>query len=462
MAETLQNSRLNEELNKKLNKELNKKLNKEESPMNTNLENGDLSLLVVQKYGGSSVATPEKIKNVALRIKNRIQISEQTSEQGEFKMAVVVSAMGKTTDELIALAKEVSSAPSPREMDMLLATGEQVSAALLAMALQDLGVAATSRNAFQLGIETTGHHSNARIRDIDLSLLRRSFEENSVVVITGFQGVTPNGDLTTLGRGGSDTSAVAIAAKAVSSGLEAVCEIYSDVPGIFTCDPNKVPGARKLDYITYAEMLELASLGAKVLHMRSVELARKYGVTLYCASTFSEERGTYVVKELPEWMENPVVTGVTVARGQMKFLIKRIRGNGDMLSEIFQALASAGANLDMISTAGDDELSFLTLSVMGSDANAVIQAVSGYMKKNGEEGWSIGPGVPVAKVSVVGDGMNAVTGVAGRVLLALRAKDIAILGISTSDINISVLVEESQADAAVALLAEAFALTDIL
>jgi aspartate kinase len=375
-------------------------------------------------------------------------------------MAVVVSAMGKTTDGLIALAKEVSSAPSPRDMDMLLATGEQVSAALLAMALQSLGVAAVSRNAFQLGIETTGHHSNARIRDIDLSLLRRSFQENNVVVITGFQGVTPGGDLTTLGRGGSDTSAVAIAAKAVSSGLEAVCEIYSDVPGIFTCDPNKVPGARKLDYVTYPEMLELASLGAKVLHMRSVELARKYGVTLYCASTFSEERGTYVVKELPEWLESPVVTGVTVARGQMRFVVKRILGNGDMLSGIFQALASAGVNLDMISTAGDDALSFLTFSVMGGDADTVVQAVSGYMEGSGTEGWAIEPGVLVAKVSAVGDGMNAATGVAGRVLSALRAKDIAILGISTSDINISVLVEEARADDAVALLAEEFGLTE--
>jgi aspartate kinase len=444
---------------------LEKNENTVESPVNANLTDWGGSLLVVQKYGGSSVATPEKIKNVALRIKNRIQTSGHASGQAGFKMAVVVSAMGKTTDGLIALAKEISPAPSPREMDMLLATGEQVSAALLAMALQSAGVAAVSRNAFQLGIETTEHHSNARIRDIDLSLLRRSLEENSVVVITGFQGVTSEGDLTTLGRGGSDTSAVAIAAKAVSSGLKAVCEIYSDVPGIFTCDPNKTPGARKLDYITYSEMLELASLGAKVLHMRSVELARKYGVTLYCASTFSEERGTYVVKELPEWMEHPVVTGVTVARGQMKFVVKRILGSGDVLSGIFQALASAGVNLDMISTAGDDESSFLTLSVTEGDVDTVIRAVSDYMEehgmeKHGTDGWSFGPGVPVAKASVVGDGMNAATGVAGRVLSALRAKGIAILGVSTSDINISVLVEEARADEAVALLAEAFALTD--
>ena len=202
--------------------------------------------LVVQKYGGSSVATPDKIKNVAVRIKRKLE-----SNAGDSKMAVVVSAMGKTTDGLIALAKEVSPSPFPREMDMLLATGEQVSAALLAMALRSLGVTAVSRNAFQLGIETSDDHTNARIQDIDLSLLQRNFQENDVVVITGFQGVTPEGDLTTLGRGGSDTSAVAVAAKAVLAGMSAVCEIYSDVPGIFTCDPNKVPGARKLSAVTY-------------------------------------------------------------------------------------------------------------------------------------------------------------------------------------------------------------------
>ncbi|MDR2180124.1 MAG: aspartate kinase [Synergistaceae bacterium] len=413
----------------------------------------ELSLLVVQKYGGSSVAAPEKIKNVASRIKRRLEAENS-------KMAVVVSAMGKTTDGLIALAKEVSPAPPAREMDMLLATGEQVSAALLAMALRDLGVSAISRNAFQLGIETSETHSDARIQDIDLSLLRRSFRDNNVVVITGFQGVTPEGDLTTLGRGGSDTSAVAVAAKAVSTGIDAVCEIYSDVPGIFTCDPNKVPGARKLDYITYEEMLELASLGAKVLHMRSVELARKYGVTLYCASTFSEERGTYVVKKLPEWLESPVVTGVTAARNQMKFVVKRLPEDGDVLPGIFHALALAGVNLDMISTANDGGMSFLTFTALDGDAQTVTRAVSDYMNDNGLTGWALETGGPVTKVSAVGDGMNAATGVAGRVFSALRSRRISVMGISTSDINISILVENERADEAVAALAEEFELTE--
>lgn len=403
--------------------------------------------LVVQKYGGSSVGTPEKIKNVAARVKTRVDAGN--------RLAVVVSAMGKTTDGLISLTREISSRPSPREMDMLLATGEQVSAALLTMALHELGIDAVSHNAFQLGIVTSGNYSNARIQDIDLSRLKQDFLSNSVVVITGFQGVTPQGDLTTLGRGGSDTSAVAIAAKA-----GAPCEIYSDVPGIFTCDPNKVKGARRLDYITYGEMLELASLGAKVLHMRSVELARKYGVELYCASTFSEERGTYVVKQLPEWMESPVVTGVTVARNQMKFVVKRIPGNGDVLSGIFHVLALAGVNIDMISTATDEELSFLTFTVLDGDADVVTKAVADYMNSHGLRGWGIEPGVPVAKVSAVGDGMNAATGVAGRVFSALRSRKISILGISTSDINISVLVDGTRADEAVEALAEEFVLAE--
>ena len=198
------------------------------------------------------------------------------------------------------------------------------------------------------------------------------------------------------------------------------CEIYSDVPGIFTCDPNKVKGARKLSYVTYREMLELASLGAKVLHMRAVELASKYGVTLYCASTFSEERGTIVVKELPEWLESPVVTGVAVDRNQMKFVVKRIPGDGDVLSGIFQALALAGINIDMISTASDGDLSFLTFTALSGDAESVVSAVRDAMKECGLEGWAIEPGVPVAKVSAVGDGINAATGVAGRVFSALR------------------------------------------
>ncbi|GHS92997.1 aspartokinase [Synergistales bacterium] len=412
--------------------------------------------LVVQKYGGSSVATPEKIQNVASRVEARVETGA--------KMIVVVSAMGKTTDGLIAMAKQVSQNPFPREMDMLLATGEQVSAALLAMALLERGVKAVSRNAFQLGIVTSENYNNARIRDIDLSRLIRDLTDNSVVVVTGFQGVTPDGDLTTLGRGGSDTSAVALAAKAANAPDalwdSVVCEIYSDVSGIFAADPNKVKGARKLDYITHIEMLELASLGAKVLHMRSVEVARRYGVTLYCASTFSEERGTYVVKELPEWLESPVVTGVTVARNQIKFVVRRIPESGNALAGIFQALAVADVNIDMISTVTDEGLSYLSFTTIDAAAPAVIEAVSSCMREFecGKTGWEIGNGTQVAKVSAVGDGMNATKGVAGRAFSALRGANIKMLDISTSDINISVLVDESSADSAVEALVKEFGL----
>jgi aspartate kinase len=241
-------------------------------------------MMVVQKYGGSSVADIERIKNVAARIEKRVKNGD--------KLIVVVSAMGKTTNELIALAGKISSQPSPRELDMLLATGEQVSAALLSIALMELGVRSISYNAFQLNINTFGEFSNARIADINLNKIYSELEARDVLVVTGFQGINPEGDLTTLGRGGSDTSAVAIAAKACVP-----CEIYSDVAGIYTCDPKVHEKARKLEYITYDEMLELAALGAKVLHSRSVEIAKKYNVELIF-SLFS------VKKEVPEWWRN--------------------------------------------------------------------------------------------------------------------------------------------------------------
>lgn len=408
--------------------------------------------LVVQKYGGSSVATSEKIKNVATLIKKRLCGEKSDAPQ---KLAVVVSAMGKTTDGLLALSREVSANPDAREMDMLLATGEQVSAALLAMALQDIGVTAISHNAFQLGIVTSSSYSNARIQEIDLSRLQRDFETHQVVVITGFQGITEKGDITTLGRGGSDTSAVAIAAKA-----GATCEIYSDVPGIFTCDPNKVPGARKLDYITYDEMMELASLGAKVLHARAVELARKYEVVLYCGSTFSEERGTNVVKNLPEWLECPVVTGVTAALNQEKFVVKRIPGKGDVLAGIFHVLTQERVNVDMISTATDGDRTFLTFTALDADVKKIETCLRDFMESLNQSGWEIEPPVPVAKISAVGDGMNAATGVAERFFAAIRKRKIAIMGITTSEINISALVDVARADDAVRALAEEFHLVD--
>ncbi|MDR3264758.1 MAG: aspartate kinase, partial [Synergistaceae bacterium] len=281
--------------------------------------------MIVHKYGGSSVATPEKIRALAEILKKKAE-----DERG---IVVIVSAMGKTTDNLIALAKEVAGTPDPRELDMLLVTGEQVSAALVAMALKSAGVKAISRNANQLEVTSTDFHGDARIRDINAAKLLSDLEDHDVVVVTGFQGVSDGGDMTTLGRGSSDTLAVAIAAK-----LGMDCEIYSDVAGVYAFDPNRIEGVRKLDYIRYDEMLELAALGAKVLHSRAVEVAKRYNVKLYCGSTFSDERGTYVVAQLPEWVEQPVVTGLAVDRNQTKFALKRLPHPEDILSVLFEAL----------------------------------------------------------------------------------------------------------------------------
>jgi aspartate kinase len=409
----------------------------------------NLSEIIVQKYGGSSVATPEKIKGVALEVKKKVL-------EGK-KMAVVVSAMGKTTDALLKLAGEVANHLVPREIDMLLATGEQAASALLALALNDNGIPAVSRNAFQLGIVTSNNYSNARIVDMNLQRLEEDFETYEVVVITGFQGVTEDGDLTTLGRGGSDTSAVAIAAKA-----GAVCEIYSDVAGIYTTDPNMIKGARKLDAITYDEMLELAALGAKVLHSRAVELAKIYNVTLYCGATFSDVKGTIIMKNLPEWLEHPVVTGVAMAKNQIKFSLVCVN-NGDIaLSKLFHALAKNYVNVDMISTAtnGKDKKEvFITFSVIDSPIGG--NSAKEVTAKTVKNCLGVEPEIEeVVKVSAVGVGMNSASGVAGRYFNALNKCGVEVLGVTTSEIKISVLVRMEQAETALKALVEEFGLSE--
>lgn len=399
--------------------------------------------MIVQKYGGSSVATTEKIRGVAEKIRQRV-------DRGE-KLVVVVSAMGKTTNSLIALAEQISPEPSPRELDMLLATGEQVTSALLAMALCDMGIPALSYNAFQLGLTTTGSFNNARITDLNLSRLRMQLERRSVLVVTGFQGITPEGDVTTLGRGGSDTSAVAIAAK-----CGCPCEIYSDVPGVFTCDPNRVPGARKLDYITYDEMLELSSLGARVLHSRAVEIAKKYSVDLYCGSTFSDERGTRVVNSLPEWLEQPVVSGVTADSNQIRVNISRLPRSMEALSALFTGLAEQGVNVDMISTVNENGYSHLTFTVVDAAEKAVLRTVRDVLSP--WEGWTVSEDRNVVKVSAVGVGMKSAPGVAARFISALSRKGIAMLGTTTSEIKISALVATEDGNEALRALVEEFGL----
>ena len=399
--------------------------------------------MIVQKYGGSSVATPEKIREVAKRIKKR-------ADQGE-KLVVVVSAMGKTTNSLIALAEQVSAEPAPREMDTLLSTGEQVTSALLAMALCDLGVPALSYNAFQLELTTTGSFTNARIVDLNLDKLRLQVERRGVLVVTGFQGITQEGDITTLGRGGSDTSAVAIAAK-----CGCPCEIYSDVAGVYTSDPNKYPEARKLGYITFDEMLELSSLGARVLHSRAVEIAKKYSVELYCASTFSDERGTYVVNSLPEWLEQPVVTGVTTDTNQIRVSIARMPGTVGVMSALFSAIAQLGVNVDMISTVNENGYSHLTFTVVDAKEKAVLEAVRACLAAYG--GWTVAEDRNVTKVSAVGVGMKSAPGVAARFFSALSGRGIKMLGTTTSEIKISALVSRDDGDEALRALMDEFGL----
>jgi len=397
--------------------------------------------LIVQKYGGSSVATPEKITNIAKKIRSRI------SEEN--KIAVVVSAMGKTTDGLIALAGKVSNKPAKREMDMLLATGEQVTTALLSMALNDIGVPAISFNAFQLQIVTNANYSNARIKDINLSRLMKEFEDHDVVVITGFQGITEDGDITTLGRGGSDTSAVAIAAK-----MGVSCEIYSDVEGIYTCDPRLDPHARKLDFITYEEMLEMSSAGAKVLHSRAVEIAKKYSVDLYCASTFSEKGGTHVVSKLPEWLEQPVVTGIASDPHQMKFTLSGIPSETGFFRNIFVVLAQKGINIDMLTIVNSGEKAHVNFTVVEGDSETVKETIEEVLKD--VQGWTLSGSENVTKISLIGVGMETSPGVAARAFDALKKYDIKILGTTTSEIKIAVLVGTSESDRSITALAEEF------
>lgn len=391
------------------------------------------------------MATPDKIRNIAEKIKVRVQ-------QGE-KLVVVVSAMGKTTNQLIDLAYSISGNPKEREMDMLLSTGEQVSASLLSMALNGTGVPAISYNAFQLEMVTTKTHNNARIKDLKLSKLQRELEIHDVVVVTGFQGITDEGQITTLGRGGSDTSAVAIAAKMGSS-----CEIYSDVAGVYSCDPRVEPSARKLEYITYDEMLELASSGARVLHSRAVEIAKKYSVKTYCASTFSEERGTYLVNNIPEWLEQPVVTGITTDPNQMKVTLSNIPNDTGLISRIFIDLAANEVNVDMISAVNDNGHSHLTFTFISGNYEIVRKTLNETLR--GIEGWKFGTNEDVVKLAVVGVGMQSTPGVAGRFFGALSKHRIKMLATTTSEIKISVLLHKDESEKAVKVLAEEFGLLE--
>ncbi len=400
--------------------------------------------LVVQKFGGTSVANPERIRNVAKRVAKYF-------DQGD-DMVVILSAMAGVTDNLIGLANEMAELPDRREMDVLLATGEQTTAALLAMTLKSMNYPAMSLLGFQAEVMTDCTYCNARIVDIGAERIRELIAERNIVVVAGFQGMDRNGNITTLGRGGSDTSAVAIAAALNAD----KCEIFTDVDGVYTADPNVCGKARKLDKISCEEMLEMASLGAKVLHIRSVEFALKHSVPLYVRSSFSEEEGTMVVNGDHD-MERPVVSGVTYTKNEARITLKKVPDQPGIAAKIFAPVAESGINVDMIiqntRASGETDLTFTVLKgdfKRAMDIGRQISENIGAEEVMGDEN--------IAKVSVTGIGMKSHTGVASKMFSALAAENINIIMISTSEIRISCVVEEGKAELAVRALHTAFGL----
>ena len=394
--------------------------------------------MIVQKFGGSSVADRDRVFNVA-------RIVAATRKAGN-DVVVVVSAQGDTTDDLIAKAAEITSEPSRREMDMLLASGEQISIALLAMALSELGVQAVSLTGWQAGFITDRAYSKARIRRLDTERVESELARNRVVVVAGFQGMNRLEDITTLGRGGSDTSAVALAAALHADR----CQIYTDVEGVYTADPRKVPGARKLDQITFDEMLELASLGAQVLNNRSVELAKKYGVELEVLSSLNPVPGT-IVKEVADDMEGMLIKGVAKDTDVAVISIMEVPDVPGMSFKVFGALASRNINVDIIlqSTGRGGNKDLIFTVPLGEAENAVEVLKDNQPRFGGKE---IKVEKNYAKVSVVGAGMQSNPGVASRMFEALFEANVNIHMISTSEIKISVIIDEKEADRAVSAI----------
>lgn len=398
--------------------------------------------LIVQKYGGSSVADVECMQRVARRI-------IKTRDAGN-QVVVVVSAMGDTTDDLIELARKIHAEPSDRELDALMATGEQISSAVLTMALHAAGADAVSMTGPQAGIFTDGVHLKAKIRDVRPARLKQALKQNRIVVVAGFQGLNPREDIATLGRGGSDTTAVALAS---SIGADK-CQILKDVDGVFTANPRVVPGARKLDEISYDEMLEMASLGSEVLQSRAVEFAKNHRVVLEVMSSFNENPGTLVREEVKN-MEDIVVRGVAADKGQAKVTVSGVPDKPGTAARLFKELAGSHINVDMIvqnvSANARTDVSFTVPRTELAKTKRVIDALEG-----------MGSGVTVdediAKVSIVGVGMRSHVGVASRMFEALAKGDINIEMIGTSEIKISVVIPKADADKAVVALHKAFEL----
>ncbi len=397
--------------------------------------------LIVQKFGGTSVRDAERIDNVAGIITSAYQDGND--------VVAVVSAQGDTTDDLTAKAAEVNQRPSKREMDMLLSSGEQVSAALLAMAIERMGFPVVSLLGWQAGFNTTSDYGSARIKKIDTSRVKKELDKRRIVVIAGFQGVNRYGDVTTIGRGGSDTSAVAYAA-AMHADL---CQIYTDVDGVYTADPRKIPGAKKLSCITYDEMLELASLGAQVLHNRSVEMAKKYNIELEVLSSLTKARGTIVKEE--NSVEQMLISGVAKDDDIARISIIGVPDKPGLAFKIFSKLSSKGTNVDIIlQSIGRNGTKDISFTVQKDRMEDTIELLKEYTEKLGAS--SLVADDNVSKVSIVGAGMESHPGVAAEMFEALFSRSVNIQMISTSEIKISVLVHKADGDRAVEAIHQKF------
>ncbi len=397
----------------------------------------------VLKFGGSSVADLDKMRAIAEKIKKR-------KEDGE-ELIVVVSAMGKTTNALVAMANEASKNPSKREVDMILSTGEQVSIALLSMILNEIGAEAVSLTGYQAGILTEGMHTKTKIREIDTTAIEKHLSEGKVVIVAGFQGYNAAGEITTLGRGGSDTTAVALAAM-----LKCDCEIYTDVDGIYGVDPRLYPDAKKLESITYEEMKEMAFLGAKVMEPRSVEIAQNYNVVIHVGSTFNGGDGTNI-KGVGDEMEQRSITGLSVAENIMMVTIRNLKGMGEGIAEVFSKLADEEINIDVINQIPEEDGKVsLSFTAPSSDIGVVSRVLDGIFEK--DKDLELETRDDLIKVSVVGSGMRTQSGVAARLFRLLAEHKMEFKQVSTSEISISYTMDKSYKEKAVEVIAREFGL----
>lgn len=400
--------------------------------------------LIVQKFGGSSVADPDRIKNVARRV-------ARYKKRGH-SVVVVVSALGDTTDDLIELSAKITSSPSKREMDMLLSTGEQISIALLAMALHELRCEAISLTGPQVGILTDGSHTRARIVQIDGQRVREEIRKGRIVIVAGFQGMDPDMNITTLGRGGSDLTAVALAKSLKAD----TCEIYTDVEGIYTTDPRIEPAATKLSRISYEEMLEMASAGAQVMQSRSIEVAGKYDIPIHVRSSFSDKEGTWIVKE-DRSMEDVLIRGVSINKNEAKLTVRAVPNKPGVAAKLFRRLADDGVNVDVIiQNIGRSAATDISFTVPANEAESAVKSLRAAQKSIGFADVSKDPNI--AKVSVVGIGMRSHAGVAAAMFEILAKHRINIEMISTSEIKISCVVSKADGDKAVRALHQGFKL----